>query len=81
MVPDTVKNPKNQFRRSVVFIVDFEHKHLVPLFLLLTLNMKLPSGKELVVLSLCCLLSLCYQIFLKNCFALLSCDRFVSVTG
>ena len=32
-------------RRSGVFIVNFEHiSHLVPVFLLLTLNMQLPAG-------------------------------------
>ena len=35
--------------------------------------------KNLSILSLCRQLSLCYWIFLKNCFVLQSCDRFVSV--
>ena len=36
-------------RRSGVFIVKFEHiSHLALVFLLLTLNMKLPAGIELL---------------------------------
>ena len=37
----TIKTPeRRQWRRSSVFIVNFEHiSHLVPMFLLLTLNM------------------------------------------
>ena len=32
-----------QWRRSDVFLINFEHiSHLVPVFLLLTLNMQLP---------------------------------------
>ena len=48
---DTRTTPK--WRRSGVFIVNFQHiSHLVLLFLLLTLNMKLPAG-----------VTLSYQIF------------------
>ena len=39
------------------------------------------AGKEFVNFILCCLLSLCYWIFFKNCFVLHSCDHFVSVAG
>ena len=39
-------NNKDARRRSGIFIVNFEHiPHLVQVFLLLTLNMKLPSGE------------------------------------
>ena len=43
----TVKTAERcQWRRSGVFIVNFEHiSHLVLVFLLLTLNMLLPAGK------------------------------------
>ena len=35
----------NTFKVNLVFIVNFEHiSHLVPMFLLLTLNMQLPAG-------------------------------------
>ena len=35
----------NDWRPSGIFIVNFEHiSHLVPVFLLLTANMKLPAG-------------------------------------
>ena len=42
----TIKTPeRRQWRRSGVFIVNFEHiSHLVLVFLLLTLNMQLPAG-------------------------------------
>ena len=37
---------QSQWRRSDVFIVNFEHiSHLVLVFLLLTLNMQLPARK------------------------------------
>ena len=40
LVPYTVKDPKTQWRRSDVFIVNFEHiQHLALVFLLLTLDM------------------------------------------
>ena len=44
----TMKTPKrHKQRRSGVFIVNFEHiPHLVLVFLLLTLNMQLPTGKR-----------------------------------
>ena len=36
---------KVNWRRSGAFIVNFKHiSHLVPVFLLLTLNMQLPAG-------------------------------------
>ena len=41
---------KYAFRRSGVFIVNFEHiSHLVLVFLLLTLNMQLPAGKLSII--------------------------------
>ena len=45
----TIKIPERRhWRRSGVFSVSFEHiLHLVLVFLLLTLNMKLPAGIEL----------------------------------
>ena len=48
----TIKTPKRRhWRRSDVFIVDFEHiSHLVLLFLLLTLNMQMPTGLGLIQL-------------------------------
>ena len=37
------------WRRSGVFIVNFEHiSHLLLVFLLLTLNMQIPTGEEQV---------------------------------
>ena len=51
----TIKTPERcQGRRSGVFIVNFEHiSHLIPVFLLLTLNMSLLAGKvpQLIKLS------------------------------
>ena len=46
----TIKTPKRrQWRRYGVFVVNFEHiSHLVPVFLLLTLNMKLPAGLSII---------------------------------
>ena len=43
----TIKTPERRhWRRFGVFIVNFEHNsHLVLVFLLLTLNIKLPTGK------------------------------------
>ena len=42
----TIKTPERHWRRSGVFIVNFEHiSHLVLMFLLLTLNMQLPTGE------------------------------------
>ena len=42
----TIKIPeRRQWRRSGVFIVNFEHiSHLIVVFLLLTLNIQLPAG-------------------------------------
>ena len=42
----TIKTPeRRQWRRSGVFIVNFEHiSHLVLVFLLLTLNLQMPTG-------------------------------------
>ena len=38
-----------QWRRSGVFIVNFQHiSHLVPVFLLLTLSKQMPAGNTLV---------------------------------
>ena len=44
----TIKTPERRhWRRSGVFIVNFKHiLHLVLVFLLLTLNMQLPTGIE-----------------------------------
>ena len=44
-----IKIPERRYwRRSGIFIVNFEHSsHLVPVFLLLTLNMKLPAQMSL----------------------------------
>ena len=44
----TIKTPeRRQWRRSGVFIVNFEHiSHIVLVLLLLTLNMYLPAGKS-----------------------------------
>ena len=43
----TIKTPERRHWRSGAFIVDFEHiSHLVLVFLLLTLSMKLRAGKE-----------------------------------
>ena len=40
------------WRRSDVFIVNFEHtSHLVLVFLLLTLNMQLPAGYKASIMS------------------------------
>ena len=49
----TIKTPKRrQWRRSGVFIVNFEHvSHLVLVFLLLTLNMQLPVGLGFLINS------------------------------
>ena len=50
----TIKTPERRhWHRSVVFIVNFEHiLHLVLVFLLLTLNMKLPAeGKTILGLQ------------------------------
>ena len=42
----TIKQPERRhWRRSGVFIVKFDISHLALVFLLLTLNMQLPSGK------------------------------------
>ena len=51
----TIKIPeRRQWRRSGIFIVNFEHiSHLVPAFLLFTLNMQLTAGKALLTSSLC----------------------------
>ena len=47
----TIKIPeRRQWRRSGIFIVNFEHiSHLVLGFLLLTLNMLLPAGEGITV--------------------------------
>ena len=48
MLKLTIKTSERHQWRSGVFIVNFEHiPHLALLFLLLTLNMQLPGGKEL----------------------------------
>ena len=48
MLKLTIKTSERRQWRSGVFIVNFEHiPHLALLFLLLTLNMQLPGGKEL----------------------------------
>ena len=41
----TIKTPERRWRRSGIFIVNFEHiSHLVLVFLLLNLNMELLAG-------------------------------------
>ena len=48
MLKLTIKTSERRQWRSGVFIVNSEHiPHLALLFLLLTLNMQLPGGKEL----------------------------------
>ena len=67
MVPYTTKNPKSQWRRSRIFIVDFEH---------------IIGGWERTCQFIFMLpvIFMLLNLF-KNYFALQSCDRFVSVTG
>ena len=66
----TIKIPeRRQWRRSGIFIVNFEHiSHLVPAFLLFTLNMQLTAGKALLTSSLCltCISSLWHQQLRKQ---------------
>ena len=58
----TIKTPEwRQWRRSGAFIVNFEHiSHFVIVFLLLTLNMKLPTG---IYLTDCLFHQLIYRSF------------------
>ena len=49
----TIKIPKwRHWRRSGIFIVNFEHiSHLVLVFLLLALNMQLPAGNTVAIVN------------------------------
>ena len=47
MLKLTIKTSERRQWRSGVFTVNFEHIPHLALFLLLTLNMQLPGGKEL----------------------------------
>ena len=78
MLKLTIKTSERRQWRSGVFIVNFEHiSHLALLFLLLTLNMQLPGGKELEQQTfllqqdpgICCITDIAYltkHIFLLN---------------
>ena len=60
-------------RRSGVFNVNFEHiSHLVPVFLWLTLNMKLLAGLELVTLMNVFKKRNHPKVFINNCFLLIT---------
>ena len=49
----TIKAPNDAWRRSCIFIVNFEHiSHLVLVFLLRTLNIKMPAGTGLFLYPL-----------------------------
>ena len=75
MLKLTIKTSERRQWRSGVFIVNFEHIPHLALFLLLTLNMQLPSGKELEQQTfiagswICCITDIAYltkHIFLLN---------------